>query len=112
MSVGKLFREVLGNFLRWAMYSDSVEKVRADVPQPIGGYAGHANMTSSKYQSNNVVPTTFNFTITNAAGGKVISVRHYDPNTDRSHENVYIVTEQEDLGQELAQIITKESLYR
>ena len=53
-----------------------------------------------------------NFTVYNATGGKVIQMRAYNPNTDQSRSTLYVITDKEDLGQELGQIITVESLTR
>lgn len=53
-----------------------------------------------------------NFTIFSATGGKVVQFNTYDPARDRSETRLYIVTEKDDLGEELAQIITRESLTR
>jgi len=53
-----------------------------------------------------------NFTVFSATGGKVIQVRSYDPRTDVTRSTLYVVTDKEDLGHELAQIITVESLSR
>ena len=52
------------------------------------------------------------FTIFSAEGGKVIQVSSYDQHIDRFHSKLYIVTDKEDLGEELALIITRESLTR
>jgi hypothetical protein len=53
-----------------------------------------------------------NFTIYGAIGGKVVEFSTYNPNTDRHNRNLYIVTDKENLGEELGLIITKESLTR
>jgi len=100
--------------LRWIMESENKsrgEDSPMPAPYPVG-YTRHGNTIASKSMGSNTVPATFNFTVTSATGGKVITVRHYDPNTDRSHENVYIITDKEDLGEELGQIITRENLSR
>jgi hypothetical protein len=115
MSLGKLFRDASKEFIRWVLETD--KKTLAEegpVPAPIGytnsGMTGYGNAIKSSGSNN--MPVTFNFTVTNATGGKVITVRQYDPRTDRTSENVYIITDKEDLGEELGQIITKESLSR
>lgn len=102
------------DFIHWVLETDKETKVREDdSPAPASYYIGHGNTISvSKSMGQSSVPATFNFTVTNATGGKVVTVRHYDPHTDRSHETVYIITDKEDLGEELGQIITKESLSR
>lgn len=53
-----------------------------------------------------------NFIVFNAQGGKVIQMSSYNQHTDKSSTNLYIVTDSEDLGQELNLIITRESLTR
>jgi hypothetical protein len=53
-----------------------------------------------------------NFTVYSASGGKVIQIRTYDERTDRHSSSLYVITDKEDLGEELGLIITKESLCR
>lgn len=53
-----------------------------------------------------------NFVVYGATGGKIVEFSSYDPRTDRHTRNLYIVTDKEDLGEELALIITKETLTR
>ena len=52
------------------------------------------------------------FRIYSAVGGRVVQTSHYDPNTDRNRSSLYVITDKEDLGDEIAQIITRESLSR
>ncbi len=51
-----------------------------------------------------------NFTVFSASGGKVIQISTYNSSTDTHKSKLYIVTDKEDLGEELSQIITRESL--
>jgi hypothetical protein len=53
-----------------------------------------------------------NFTVFTADGGKVIQFSQYDSRTDRTNTRLYIVTDGENLADELAQIITVEGLLR
>ena len=53
-----------------------------------------------------------NFIMYSAIGGQVIQVRSYDRVQDRSNNSLYIITEKDNLGEELAQIITRENLTR
>lgn len=46
----------------------------------------------------------------NASGGTLIVARSYDPRTDRSNENLYIVREEDDLPQEISKVLMIESL--
>ena len=53
-----------------------------------------------------------NFSVYSAIGGKVIQLRTYNSTTDTTKSTLYVVTDKEELGQELAHIITIESLSR
>jgi hypothetical protein len=50
------------------------------------------------------------FTVFKASGGFVIETRTYDRRKDESNNSIYVITENQDLGQELGKIITMESL--
>ena len=50
------------------------------------------------------------FKVFKASGGTVIQTDHYDRKTDRQHNNLHVIVEGQDLGQELGKIITYESL--
>ena len=50
------------------------------------------------------------FSVYRASGGFVIECRQYDRIKDRHLNSIYIVTEEEDLGNKIGQIITMESL--
>ena len=50
------------------------------------------------------------FTVFKASGGFVIETRTYDRRKDESNNKIYVITENQDLGQELGKIITMESL--
>lgn len=51
-----------------------------------------------------------NFTIYKANGGYVMEYRSYDQKTDRSDNRLHIITPDQDLGQQIAHIITYEAL--
>lgn len=51
-----------------------------------------------------------NFVIYSANGGRIVETRRYDRKTDRSHQNLYIITPEQDFGKEIDKIITMESL--
>lgn len=52
------------------------------------------------------------FIIHHAIGGKVIETRRYDHKTDTSDNSIYVIVEDQNLGQEIEKIITLESLKR
>lgn len=51
-----------------------------------------------------------NLNVYYATGGLVIKSYKYDHKTDRSHNSLYIIREEQDLANELSRIITVESL--
>jgi hypothetical protein len=50
------------------------------------------------------------FKVFRANGGVVVQTDTYDRKTDRQHNNLHVIVEGQDLGQELGKIITYESL--
>ena len=53
---------------------------------------------------------SFRLNIYGAGGGTIIETTKYDRKTDENRHSLHIVTEDKDLGQELAKIITMEQL--
>jgi len=53
---------------------------------------------------------SFRLNIYGASGGTIIETTKYDRKTDENRHSLHIVTEDKDLGQELAKIITMEQL--
>lgn len=51
------------------------------------------------------------FKIWFAQGGRVIQTRRYDSHKDKVYTNMYVIHEEHNMGQELENIILKESLY-
>lgn len=51
-----------------------------------------------------------NFTVYRADGGYVLENRVYDHTHDRSNNKLYIITDDKNLGEEIARVITFESL--
>lgn len=50
------------------------------------------------------------FTVYNANGGRVVETRKYDRQKDRHHQNLYIITNDQEFGREIDKIITMEAL--
>lgn len=88
-----------------------------DYPEPESVSSSQYGSSNLKVRSNRAnvrldADGGLNFTVYPATGGKVVQLTTYDPRTDRSKTNLYVVTDKEDLGSELGQIITVESLSR
>lgn len=110
MQLGKLLREAIRDIIHWASNYDRYE---TDSPAPSAKYPGVTSSgTSIGSSSTTNSDREMHFTITNANGGKIIKVHWYDHKTSREYVNLHIITDQEDLAGELAQIITRESLQR
>jgi hypothetical protein len=52
----------------------------------------------------------FRLNIYGASGGTIVETTKYDQKKDENRHSLYVVTEDKDLGEELAKIITMESL--
>ena len=50
------------------------------------------------------------FQVYKANGGMVVETSMYDRHKDRHHNSLYIITDEQDLGKEIAKIITMETL--
>jgi hypothetical protein len=72
-------------------------------------------MKSDRYV-NSAIPYTgpgtrcINFTLRAATGGWVIETSRYDQHTDRHESTLYVLTDFDTLGSELAKIVSLESL--
>ena len=108
MSIIKYIRKSVKSIVRWAVNDYESKNYADDTSIPIaGGSHSKASTGTSGIGTNGM-----NFIVYPATGGKVIEFRSYDPRTDRMNNNLYVVTDKENLGEELGQIITKESLCR
>lgn len=111
MEIGRYVRKALKAAIKWAVRDDSNQPYPSDSSMPMS--VGMASTKSSgPMGSNSIGSNGMHFTVYGATGGKVIETRTYDPRTDRSNTALYVITDKEDLGEELGQIITKESLCR
>jgi hypothetical protein len=52
------------------------------------------------------------FRIHRASGGMVVEHTHYDNKTDENYNSIHIITDDQDLGEQLSKIITIEMLRR
>ena len=98
-------KHVLKKLVNWVL-SDDAEKAYHDSPvSSSGNYGGKVSRIGESASG-------LNLTIYSAIGGKVVQFNTYDPTRDRMTGGLYIITDQEDLGEEIGQIITREQLSR
>jgi hypothetical protein len=103
MAITRYIKKITKSIIKWAVSEESKS------------YPEDSCVPSSLAKNSNVIndrSNAMNFTVHAATGGKVIQVSVYDPRTDRHNTSLYVITDKEDLGEELSQIITKESLSR
>ena len=77
--------------------NDTRKIARIESDQPL--------VSSSRIESRGM-----NFSVYRANGGYVIEHRVYDRKTDRSDNSLHIITDEKDLGEEIAKIITFENI--
>ena len=79
-----------------------------DVPEP----AQWANHSTAVLKSRSDIDSEdgLSITVRSAIGGRIVTFRHYDRKTDRSHHRLYIVPEDQDFERELGKMITLESM--
>jgi hypothetical protein len=108
----KIFKNSIKAIIRWALVT--TESYDREVPQPSYGSALGSMMAKNSSPSSSIGDHNrgLNFTVYNATGGKIVQIVTYDPRTDRTNSELYIVNEGESLGEEIAQIITRVNLTR
>lgn len=102
------FKRSMRSFIRWCM--DDSEKIQEDTSKAY--YAKGLAINTMSASSGNVGDGAngLNFTVFSATGGKVVQLRTFNHHTDSSRTSLYVITEKDDLGEELGMIITRESL--
>jgi hypothetical protein len=68
---------------------------------PISTISGRANIDSEP---------TLQFKVYSAVGGKIVEFHRYDPKSDRTDRQIYIIGKEEDFGEKIAKISTLEIL--
>jgi hypothetical protein len=76
----------------------STKMSRAD---GISTISGRANVDSEP---------TLQFKVYSAVGGKIVEFSRYDPKSDRTDRQIYIIGKDEDFGETIAKISTLEAL--
>lgn len=106
------FKKMMRQFINWVQTDEA--QIGSQIDSMATNYYGNGIAKAKNYYP---VPGSIdghnsglNFTVYSATGGKVVQIRTYDPRSDISRSTLYVVTDKEDLGQELGHIITVESL--
>jgi hypothetical protein len=78
----------------WLMNDDEIYVGRGDIVQE-----GHSINSDG-----------MRFDLYKASGGYIVETRYYDSKNDRNHNKLYIIKDDQDVGEEMGKIITMESL--
>ena len=109
-----MIRQSITNIVRWAQRYDDNSEVPGGLNWGIPTPKATKRPTSHSVNPADIADDNYgmNFTVYGANGGKVIQISSYDPRTDKRTTALHIITDREDLGEELGMIITRESLSR
>ena len=108
MGIRKIFKDVLRDIIKWSTNDNDIIAYDSSMGNKVQRKSAMVQMSQSLEDNNNGMK----FTVYGATGGKIIQIQRYDSRTDRHSAELYIVTDKEDLGEEIAMIITRESLTR
>jgi hypothetical protein len=102
------FKRMIINWVRedWEKAGQSVPEDCYPSPKmsrgnTISTISGRANVDSEP---------TLQFKVYSAVGGKIVEFSRYDPKSDRSDRQIYIIGKDEDFGEKIAKISTLEAL--
>jgi hypothetical protein len=100
------FRKLSNKFVNWATYSNAIDSGKV---ASTGNWKKGANLTNGEFEDS----SGLSFVVYSAkSGGKIIQTVNYDRLMDTRKTGLYIIASEEDFGEELAQIITREMLSR
>jgi hypothetical protein len=81
-------------FYKWFRKKSTKINLVREIPSP-----SMSNLDLPNYNS-------MNFSISRADGGHILQYSVYDKKTDRSHQKLFIITDDKDLGEEIGKIIS------
>ena len=84
-------------------YSRDVESQIA-IPRARGSTLKSATMEIGEYDN------PIRFELSPAVGGRILTVRQYDPRNDRNESTVYVIPSGEDVGARVAKVLNLELL--
>lgn len=96
---------MIGKFFRWFGYKLNTHMNESE---PIS--SGKIGRTTSIERSLGDHRKTMNLQIHAASGGYVLEFSRYDRKRDEHDRNLHIITEEQNLGEAIAQVITVEML--
>jgi hypothetical protein len=70
----------------------------------------YANLVIDEARSPDLQSNSFRLNVYGASGGIIIETTRYDRKSDENRHSLHVVTEEQDLGEQIAKIITMEQL--
>ena len=90
----------------WANGSNEIYAMESNIKMATSGSIGIGVGRGPTLDSDKGI----RFQVYKASGGMVVETSMYDRHKDRNYSGLYIITDDKDLGAELAKIITMETL--
>jgi len=103
MGIKLIFERLMG----WNSSVNKLHAAKIQTSKYFGGTEVIAD-TGSRLRSK----SPMNFTVHSANGGKIIQISKYNETTHDDSVELYIITDKENLGEELGHIITRDTLAR
>lgn len=102
-------KEIIRKFGRWLNSIGQDDLAECQPVTSSGMYGSHISKGSARF-ADGIYGSTF--TVFPAVGGQIVQFSTYDTGRDRYNMRLYIVMNDSDMGEELAQILTREGLAR
>lgn len=99
------FKRMLVKWVR-----DDWDKARDDQPEDCYPSPKLSRTNTISGRANVDSEPTLQFKVYSAVGGKIVEFSRYDPKSDRTDRQIYIIGKDEDFGEKIAKISTLESL--
>ena len=109
-----LFKIQIGNFMNWLFrwLGRKIDRSNEKVPADVWRNDLSKLSSASAVREDRLNSDGMSFRIHRASGGMIVEHTHYDRKTDENHNSIHIITDDQDLGEQLAKIFTIEMLRR
>jgi hypothetical protein len=105
----KWFYKWFGKKINQSMNDDGLVEAESSSPNLITAkQSRHMRVR----ESDDIASEPIQFKMYKASGGWAIEFRHYDRKNDRVDSNLYVVNDEQELGDHISKIITMEALKR
>ena len=99
-------------FYKWLDNKLQNSRYEEDEAVPMNSVQSKRRRISTVRESDDLASEPIQFKMYKAAGGWAIEFRQYDNRNDRMDTSLYVVNDEEELGNNISKIITMEALKR